>query len=204
MTKNNWKHGDSGTVLYGVWKNMLARCNNENHKSYAHYGGRGICVCAAWVQFVVFRDWALASGWCVGLLLDRKDVNGNYEPDNCQWVDHLSSNRNKRNNHFLTAFGETKTLSAWAEDVRAVVNVGNIARRLKEGMSPEDAITLVPRPRGGDHSSHPVTAFGVSQSVWQWTEDERCTVIAPTITKRLNAGWNAEAAISTPSRKRHR
>jgi hypothetical protein len=28
--------------------------------------------------------------------LDRKDVNGNYEPNNCRWLDKLSQTRNTR------------------------------------------------------------------------------------------------------------
>jgi hypothetical protein len=28
--------------------------------------------------------------------LDRKDVNGNYEPNNCRWLDRLSQTRNTR------------------------------------------------------------------------------------------------------------
>jgi transposase len=47
--------------------------------------------------------------------LDRKDVNGNYEPSNCRWVDMKAQGRNKRNNRLLEYNGEQHTLSEWSE-----------------------------------------------------------------------------------------
>ena len=72
--------------IYNEWQNMKARCFNLNHKSWHRYGGRGIIVCKEWMEFKNFMEWAFANGYTDDLSLDRIDLNGNYEPDNCQWI----------------------------------------------------------------------------------------------------------------------
>ena len=68
-----------------IWHGMKARCYNSNHKSYDYYGGRGIKVCDSWKNsFENFRDWSLNNGYQKELSIERKDVNGNYEPENCK------------------------------------------------------------------------------------------------------------------------
>lgn len=80
-------HGESKTLLYGVWVQMKARCDNPANKRYHRYGGRGIKVCDEWNNdFVAFRDWAHAHGYMEGLAIDRIDVDKGYEPSNCRWV----------------------------------------------------------------------------------------------------------------------
>lgn len=89
-----------GTRLYGVWKSMRQRCRDKNHSSYARYGGRGICVCEEWEDYQTFHDWAFANGYdpeaprgkCT---IDRIDPDGNYEPENCRWVDSHTQNANR-------------------------------------------------------------------------------------------------------------
>jgi len=96
----NWKkHGGTGTLLHQVWWGMKQRCVYKNHRNFALYGGRGIRVCPEWTDsFVSFRDWALERGYQKGLVLDRKNNDGNYEPNNCRWVSTFNSCANKRNN----------------------------------------------------------------------------------------------------------
>jgi hypothetical protein len=80
---------------------MIARCEHPNRKDYVYYGGRGIKVCQEWKQYENFKEWAFANGYdehadfgkCT---IDRIDVDGNYEPSNCRWVDMATQNRNKR------------------------------------------------------------------------------------------------------------
>ena len=61
-----------------------------------------------------FYSWAMQNGYDDTKSIDRIDVNGNYCPENCRWVDDDIQANNKRNNQKLTAFGETRTLSEWA------------------------------------------------------------------------------------------
>jgi len=76
---------------------MKNRCNCETSQAYEYYGGRGIRVCPEWeASFEAFRDWANANGYAENLEIDRKDVNGNYEPDNCRWATRVQQMRNTR------------------------------------------------------------------------------------------------------------
>lgn len=80
-------HGESDTRLYRTWSAMKQRCFNPNLPIYKYYGGRGITVCDEWKDdFVAFRDWALANGYDDTLTIDRIDNDGDYCPQNCQFL----------------------------------------------------------------------------------------------------------------------
>ena len=69
---------------YYSWQAMLLRCNNPISKSYKDYGGRGITICERWLKFENFlADMGVRPP---ERTLDRRKVNGNYEPDNCRWA----------------------------------------------------------------------------------------------------------------------
>lgn len=81
---------------------MKRRCYDENEDKFEHYGGRGIKMCDEWKNdFSTFQEWALSNGFdeekkwseCT---IDRIDVNGNYEPSNCRWVDMHTQLLNRR------------------------------------------------------------------------------------------------------------
>ena len=114
--ENKVKHGYQKTRLYREWCSMKGRCYYPSVNGYKNYGGRGIIVCEEWKNnFVNFKDWAVSHGYSDNLSLDRIDVNGNYEPDNCRWVTLKEQSHNTRTNHYITYRGETHCLSEWAE-----------------------------------------------------------------------------------------
>lgn len=79
-------HGLSKHPLYAVWAAMKDRCSNPNNELFHRYGGRGIVVCDEWRDsFVTFYGWAMSSGYRPGITLDRRDNDGDYDPDNCRW-----------------------------------------------------------------------------------------------------------------------
>jgi hypothetical protein len=96
------KHGFRYTRIYRIWGGMLSRCNRPANDNYMHYGGRGIKVCDAWKDFIPFKDWALANGYKDCLTIDRIQVNGNYEPNNCRWATQKEQGANKRSREIKT------------------------------------------------------------------------------------------------------
>jgi hypothetical protein len=124
---------------------MISRCENPNAAEYKNYGSRGILLCDEWrASFVVFRDWARANGYADDLTIERKDVNGNYEPANCTWIPLSKQGENTRKTLFLTAFGETKPAKRWSEDPRCVVSSYTLTDRFHKGWDHLKAITTPP------------------------------------------------------------
>ena len=90
-------HGLSSNIFYHTWSNMCRRCNNPTNDNYKNYGGRGITVCEEWLDIRNFIEWAEQTHPNnKEVTLDRIDVNGNYEPNNCRWVDATTQSINQR------------------------------------------------------------------------------------------------------------
>lgn len=88
-------HGKSNTPEYRSWAHMKERCFNPKHHAYDQYGGRGITVCARWLQFENFL--ADMGERPKGMTLDRFPNNdGNYEVSNCRWATPSQQQINKR------------------------------------------------------------------------------------------------------------
>ena len=135
------RHGKSYIPLYYVWNNIKQRCHNSNCKNYKNYGGRGIAVCDKWKDnFQAFYDWALNNGYSDNLTIDRIDVNGNYEPNNCRFVNMKQQERNKRNNRNITINGEMHCLKEWCELLG--LNYQTVFTRIYRGWSIERALEL--------------------------------------------------------------
>jgi len=82
---------------------MRQRCYLKTHNRYQRYGGRGIRVCPEWEDYTIFKTWAMSNGYNPNAkkgacTIDRIDVNGNYEPSNCRWVDAKIQAQNKEKN----------------------------------------------------------------------------------------------------------
>lgn len=105
---------------YRIWAALKTRCLNSRNKDFGHYGGRGITVCEKWLKFEGFlEDMGEAPD---GLTIDRfPDMDGNYEPGNCRWASMKEQNQNRRTSIMLTHAGETKCLTAWAEELAVPV-----------------------------------------------------------------------------------
>ncbi len=137
------KHGAAGSHLYKVYYGMKARCYNPNNKNYKHYGGRGIEICKEWQSFEAFAEWADKSGYAEGLTIERKDVNGDYCPQNCCWITQREQTWNKRNTVYITAQGETKTLLEWAKQLDVPASM--LKSRQARGWTDEEIISI---PKG--------------------------------------------------------
>lgn len=81
---HNITHNMSKSSTYICWRNMKARCDDVNHQAYKRYGGAGVTYCKKWREFEGFLDdMGVVPD---GLTLNRKDPNGSYNVENCEWV----------------------------------------------------------------------------------------------------------------------
>lgn len=72
---------------------MRQRCYNTDRDSYPRYGGRGITICDDWENFALFLE---DMGERPPLKsLERKNVNGNYNKENCKWADKFEQRHNR-------------------------------------------------------------------------------------------------------------
>lgn len=118
---SNVTNGDSARSskyfnLYRRYMGIKSRCYNPNATGYERYGKVGIKMCDEWYySFEKFKDWSLKNGYKKELSIDRIDSNGNYEPNNCRWVDSKVQHNNKRNNVIIDIDGVEKTIAQWSE-----------------------------------------------------------------------------------------
>ena len=142
-TANGWSH----TRLASIFGGMKQRCYNSKNPEYYLYGGRGIKVCEEWMSDSnSFYSWALDHGYVEDSTqtersIDRIDVNGDYCPGNCRWVDSYTQANNTRRNIYYEFNGYKHTLTEWSRIVG--IKHGTLYNRInKLGWSLEEALTL--------------------------------------------------------------
>lgn len=137
-SKRMKKHGMRSTKIYKKWQGMKRRCYEKENRQYKNYGGRGIIICDEWLGehgFENFYSWAMRNGYRDGLSIERKNVNGDYCPENCCWIPLPEQSRNKTN---------TKRIS---DSVIAVdlarkngTCLSTMYGRMRKGMTPEENV----------------------------------------------------------------
>lgn len=130
-------HSESHTPLHNIWCGMNNRCN-PNHKNCKGYGDRGIQVCEEWHDYTKFAKWARSNGYKEGLTIERIDVNGNYCPENCKWIEKEKQARNRRTTFWVDFQGKRMSLAEAAEI--AGLPYKEVHFRIKHGWSVEDAL----------------------------------------------------------------
>jgi hypothetical protein len=106
-------HGGSGYSSerhpnYVIWQGMKNRCRDASNPKY---GGRGITICARWLEgedgktgFECFiEDMGVRPSKLHSI--DRRDNDGNYEPANCRWRTPKEQARNTSQNRFIKCRG---------------------------------------------------------------------------------------------------
>lgn len=124
---------------YGSYHSMMDRCYRSKSANFKFYGGRGIKVCEEWQDAKAFGRWAENSGFKPGLSLDRIDTNKDYSPENCRWATACEQANNRRNTLYLTANGETHTISEWS--IITGIKRSTIKNRIYRGWTHERALT---------------------------------------------------------------
>ena len=135
--------------LLVIFRHVKSQCNNPNHSSYHNFGAKGIGLCKAWQAdggFKKFEKWAYESGGYEngkGLVISRKSNKRDFSPGNCLFITHQENCRDRLNGNATYKYlGETKCLSAWAEDKRCVVKLGTLSNRIHAyGWKFDEALT---------------------------------------------------------------
>jgi hypothetical protein len=109
-------HGLWSNPLSKVWRSMIARCTDPKNHKFARYGGRGISVCERWLTVENFVH-DMSPGYAKGMTLDRRDNDGNYDPDNCHWATARQQTRNYSRNVLLEHQGKTLCVADWAAEL---------------------------------------------------------------------------------------
>ncbi len=131
-------HGMSKTPIYAIWHSMMQRCYDLNSHAYERYGARGIVVCDFWKTFDGF--YADMGEKPKGMSLERKDVNGDYSPENVVWANAKTQANNRRSNVVLEHDGRKQTMQQWCDELG--LKIGTVWARINlYGYSVEKALT---------------------------------------------------------------
>lgn len=122
---------------------MRRRCFDPTNNRWEHYGGKGITICPEWNDYVLFREWAMSSGYNDDLTIDRIDVNGNYCPDNCRWVDAKTQANNVSRNHIIEYEGKKMTMSEFAGYLG--ISYSALQHRIERGWDMKSIVTTPQR-----------------------------------------------------------
>ena len=139
----NTTHGEASRTIqtpeYRAWHEMKRRCFDSSNQAFAKYGGRGISVCQEWLDSFDRFLADMGRRPSPKHSIDRRDVNGNYEPRNCRWATSKEQNRNRRNNRLIAFQGKIASLAEWSEITG--IKSGTILFRLKAGWTISKALT---------------------------------------------------------------
>lgn len=197
-TERKTKHNLWNSRIYKIYYGMKARCYSSATPNYNDYGGRGIKICDEWKDdFMSFYNWSMANGYSDELSIDRIDVDGDYSPENCRWVDKIVQANNCRNTYYVTYKGVTKPISDWCRELGLKHSV--VSSRLRSGWDVNDAFE---QPSEINHRNELVTYRGESKLISDWCAELGLQL--KTVYSRLEKGWTIEQALSPISDDRKR
>lgn len=108
----NTIHGMHGSDTYRAWKSMNHRCHNPNATNYERYGGRGITICDRWKEFKYFYEDM--GDKPPGMTLGRKDNDGPYSPENCEWQTVTTQANNRISTRLIEFQGVKLSVAEWS------------------------------------------------------------------------------------------
>jgi hypothetical protein len=130
-----FKHGKSHSRIATIWYHINSRCYNPKDTNYKNYGALGVTVCEEWRNdFLVFEKWALENGYSKNLSIDRIDVKGAYEPNNCRWADFETQINNKRGTLRVVHNGVVKSLAQAYKEEKPPITYQTAKTRYHQGI----------------------------------------------------------------------
>lgn len=118
-------HGESHSRLWRIWKHMQNREYGEDYD---------LKVCDDWLDYELFRSWALSSGYKDNLTIDRIDVYGDYEPNNCRWITRAEQLNNTTRTLWYELDGEIISLMQAYNIVKPTVTYQTVKERYHKGI----------------------------------------------------------------------
>jgi hypothetical protein len=190
LRESRKKHGhcsrSGASATYRSWRAMIDRCYNEDRRTYARYGGRGIRVCERWRHsFQNFLD-DIGERPSRRHTVNRIDNDGHYEPGNVRWSLPAEQSKNTSRNRTFEWKGETLTLTDLA--TRVGINQKTIIGRLNNGWPIADALT-VPVEYGQKRFKKSGSEFVIAFRFTAWVDGrvQDCTVAAQTMKQAAGA-----------------
>jgi len=141
--RKNKRHGMCKSKEFAIWSGMIGRCHNKNSYDYHNYGARGIVVCERWLNSFENFYADMGDKPFPGAQIDRKNNDGNYEPENCKWSTSLENNNNRRNTTRVEYKGET--LAAKPLSRKFGIKYNTFLNRIKKGLSVDNALNTPTR-----------------------------------------------------------
>jgi hypothetical protein len=117
--------------LSTIWRNIKARTTNTNHPHYKNYGGRGIKLSGGWENKENFIKDMYASnlGYQSGFSVERRDIDGDYCPENCTTATRTEQARNTSRTIWVHVNGIKTSICDLADDYG--INASTIRRRFR-------------------------------------------------------------------------
>lgn len=141
--KSKTKHGMSKDILYKKWSDMKKRCYNPNVDRYNQYGALGIKVCDEWKNnFELFYNWSLNNGFKENLTLERLNVNGDYEPNNCVYITLREQHFNKKNTRYVEYNGVKISLAKLLFEKGLSNKLSHVHKKLNNGFNIKDILNF--------------------------------------------------------------
>lgn len=110
--RNEGGRGEEIAILKNTWRDIIKRCYDANSTAYPAYGGNGVHMCDAWLDFEQFaKDAVTLPGWLMKLEWpddfsidkDIRRASNRYSKDTCMWASKAEQGWNTSTNRPFTA-----------------------------------------------------------------------------------------------------